>query len=597
MSLLARGLAVAVLVLAAAAPAAVAHLPLRDAAGQQQPLLRTWLTEQGLQGVMPGAPQIIPDLYGGPQPRRAEPPLTATPKADCGPGSRPETNLQGRVPKGAKEGFTCNAELIAKEGATGGFKVERYVDKTGRQCAYYDTALVFPLNVVPDVLAGKQAGTAVIDMSDPRKPVRTTTLQTPAMLSPHESLLVHQGRGLLAAGMGTPATAPAFVDLYDLSEDCRYPKLLSSRLISLFGHESGFAPDGKTFYVTSLFTNTVAAIDVSDPRNPRELGVFLYPSHGFAVSDDGTRGYVNGFRGLQVVDLTDVQQRKPNPKVPQVSGLSWRSLSIPQNAVPVTIGGRRMLVENDEFAYTNGFITANGDDVGAGRIIDLTDETAPRVVSNLRLEVHQPEHRKTVNGDPGTSFLATGYAMHYCGVPKQVDPGIVACSSIGSGLRVFDIRDPFAPREIAYYVGEPRSFLGLPGNLDPANFAMSRPAFDEANGDIWYSDANAGLRVVHLTNGVWPFAPTSQAGLPATDRCLSRRRFPIRLGTRRTRLRSATVTLNGKRVRVRRSAGRLVATVDLRGRPRQTVTVRVVARTKGGRTLRETRRYRTCTKR
>lgn len=541
-------------------------------------------------------PQLIPDVYGGAEPRREEPPLTATPRADCGPGSRPSPGLQGRVPAGSAQGFTCNAELVGTEGATGGFKVERFVDRQGRVCGYYDTALFFPFNVLPDVRQGSSPGVAVLDMEDPTRPVRTATLTTPAMLSPHESLLVNRRRGLLAAAAGNLAAAPGVVDIYDIAEDCRDPRLLSSTATGILGHESGFAPDGDTFYVTSLFTGTVVAIDVRDPRHPSVLGLGSYPSHGLSVSDDGDRGYVAGLRGLQVIDLSEVQARRPDPQVRKISGLSWDGMSIPQTAIPVTIGGTPMLVETDEYSYDDGVVAANGPDVGAARIIDISDERAPRVVANLRLEVHQREHRATVAGDPTVESPAGGYAAHYCGVPKPVDPGIVACSSIASGLRVFDIRDPYRPRELAYYVGEPHPLLGA-FPVDEANYAMSRPAFDPARGDIWYSDGNAGFRVVRLTNGVWPFPATGVTGLPDARRCLSRRVFDIRLRPRDARLRGARVTVAGRRVAVRRRGGRLVARVDLRGRPRQTVVVRVRVFTAGGRTIRETRRYRTCTRR
>jgi hypothetical protein len=33
--------------------------------------------------------------------RNAEPPLAATPRAECGPGSKPEPGIQGRVPAGS----------------------------------------------------------------------------------------------------------------------------------------------------------------------------------------------------------------------------------------------------------------------------------------------------------------------------------------------------------------------------------------------------------------------------------------------------------------------------------------------------------------
>ena len=35
------------------------------------------------------------------------------------------------------------------------------------------------------------------------------------------------------------------------------------------------------------------------------------------VSDDGNRGYMASGDGLIVVDLTQIQQRKPNPQIPR----------------------------------------------------------------------------------------------------------------------------------------------------------------------------------------------------------------------------------------------------------------------------------------
>ena len=85
------------------------------------------------------------------------------------------------------------------------------------------------------------------------------------MQSPHESLVLNEKRGLLAAVMGNPTAYPGFVDIYDLNADCRQPELQSSLPVGLLGHESGFAPDGNTFYATSLFNGTVTAVDVTEP--------------------------------------------------------------------------------------------------------------------------------------------------------------------------------------------------------------------------------------------------------------------------------------------------------------------------------------------
>src|ERR671916_363781 len=106
------------------------------------------------------------------------------------------------------------APAAAHIGDTGGFRVHRYVDKAGRECAYYDTALLFPTNSLN--LSLDPTGVAVLDMSDPSNPVRTATLVTPAMQTPHESVNISARRGILAAVLGHPAPHPGGIHLYDI---------------------------------------------------------------------------------------------------------------------------------------------------------------------------------------------------------------------------------------------------------------------------------------------------------------------------------------------------------------------------------------------
>ncbi len=435
--------------------------------------------------------------------RALEPPLVATPEAVCGPGSRPETGIQGRVSRAdhesgrAAEGYTCNTELVGSFekpnpiGSIGGFKVERYVDSSGHDCAYYDTTLLAPTNIFDG-----EAGVNVLDMSNPAKPVLTDRLVTPAMDSPHESLVLNQKRGLLAAVLGNATFYPGLVDIYDISADCRHPVLKSSSPVGAFGHESGMSPDGRTFYSASPSTETIVAVDISNPSLPQPLWVGPYDSHGLSISDDGNRAYVAGTgSGLIILDVSEIQARKPNPQVREISRLTWTSMSIPQNALPVTIDGHPYVVEIDEFGAQ--------DEVGAGRIIDIADEANPRVVSNLRLDVHQPENFDAQAMDPQAQSPLQGYAGHYCNVPQRTDPGIVACSMILSGLRIFDIRDPNNPKEIAYF-NAPIDDRVTPG-FEASNWAMSSPSFVPERGEIWYSDGFQGFFAVKVTNGVWPF--------------------------------------------------------------------------------------------
>ena len=447
-----------------------------------------------------------------------EPRLEATEQGVCGPGSKPETGLQGRVSRADHEsgrtaaGFTCNTELVGEytkpspQGTVGGFKVERYVDESGRECAYYDSTILFPTNLVD-----LEVGVNVLDMSDPAHPVLTERLITPAMLSPHESLVVSQERGILAAVLGTALTAPGVVDVYDISEDCRHPVLKSVSATGILGHESGISPDGKTFYSASPGSQTLVAVDISRPETPVPIWVGPYDSHGLSISADGNRAYVAGVgSGLIILDVSEIQARKPSPQVREIARLQWDSMSIPQNAIPVTIDDQPYVVEIDEFGTL--------DEVGAARIIDIADEAQPRVVSNMRLEVHQPENFDAIAADAGAQLPLQGYAGHYCNVPTRVDPGIVACSMILSGLRIFDIRDPYHPKEIAYFnapVG-PR----LSPYFEASNWAMSSPSFAPERGEIWYSDGFQGFFNVRTTNGVWPFPKCmgKTSTLPATSK-------------------------------------------------------------------------------
>src|SRR3954465_27316 len=191
------------------------------------------------------------------------PSFDAVPRAKCEAGSKPEPSVQGRVPAGAAaNGLSGNLAPIAPQGSSGGFRVYDYVDDHGRECAYYDSTLLFPSNAFN--LISTRLGVYVLDMTNPAKPLQTATLTEPSMLSPHESLNLNAKRGLLAAGNGNPATEPGWVAFYDLHKDCRRPELDFSGPLARLGHESGFSADGKTFYAAGTAYRSITAIDVSN---------------------------------------------------------------------------------------------------------------------------------------------------------------------------------------------------------------------------------------------------------------------------------------------------------------------------------------------
>lgn len=435
------------------------------------------------------------------------PPLQPVPAAQCDTNSHPLAGVQGRVPAAAvnsaaaDQGWTCNLTKVANYSTPGGFRVWRYTDKQGHTCAYYDTSFIAPLNIV-SVAGGPSFGVFVLNMDDPAHPVRTDTLLSLAMLAPHESLNLNSKRGLLAAEVGNALTLPGSMAIYDVSTDCQHPRL-EAQLPTLTGHESGFSPDGNTFWVAGGF-GYIEAIDVRDPKKPSVVWKGAYYAHGLNLSDDGNTLYqtdpINGNVGL--IDVSQIQARAANPQVHDISRVTWPTVSIPQNSIPFTNGGHQYLLEFDEFAFRFNPVTVD-DKVGAARILNIDDPANPYIASNIRLEVNMRAEHQAADADPSAlpPIQILGYAFHYCAIPTRVNPQIVACSAINSGLRVFNISDPAHPREVAYFVAPPKA--GSLAGLLPGDVAFSQPAFDPDRRQIWYTDAKSGFYVLQLAPDVW----------------------------------------------------------------------------------------------
>jgi hypothetical protein len=123
----------------------------------------------------------------------------------------------------------------------------------------------------------------------------------------------------------------------------------------------------------------------------------------------------------------------------------------------------------------------------------------------------------------------------------------------------------------------------------------SKPGVDRKATVPWqsYQDHDGNVVYGGRALGAVPAAgPVLSLGLRSARSCVSRRSFRIRVrAPRGQKLRSARVYLNGRRVKVR--SGR--ATINLRGLPRGTARVKIVAVTRKGKRYVAARAYRTCT--
>ncbi len=436
------------------------------------------------------------------------------PPAVCGPGSMPETGLQGQVSIEDREsgrsasGYSCNMELVGQYQGQGASWQHAWFE----DCAYYDQAFSAPASSAADPTGGavlplEHPGVVVVDVEDPTKPRFSTNLTTPAMLDPWESLKVNEKRGLLGAVAGWNGLGPVYFDVYDLNEDCAHPKLASSSPVQLpVGHEGEFSFDGMTYYGTGTLTPSWTAIDVSNPALPVTIFALPYPNlnHGLATSEDGNRIYAADLlgsaaggglgSGMSIWDVTGVQSRTTRTPLP-ISSITWPDGSLAQHTIPISYGETPYVIAVDEGGQ------------GAARIIDVSDEVNPRVISKLKLEIHMPENAAHVAADTVGAGGFT-YQGHYCGVDRRRDPTVVGCGYFQSGLRVFDIRDPYRPREIGYYnppavgTSPPGSNRGGTAN---SGYSSSQVRFIEERGEVWFTDQDNGFMVVRFTNGAWPF--------------------------------------------------------------------------------------------
>ena len=102
---------------------------------------------------------------------------------------------------------------------------------------------------------------------------------------------------------------------------------------------------------------------------------------------------------------------------------------------------------------------------GYSNVIDITDETNPRIVSKIMLEVHDPKNcAKFLSEPPEVGGGILDYSTERCALDRPKNPTMAACGSRGTGTRVYDIRDPLHPAEIAYWKGPAPRTAFLPGS-------------------------------------------------------------------------------------------------------------------------------------
>jgi hypothetical protein len=477
---------------------------------------------------------------------RAETPLLNEPVAHgqaglCGPGDLPETGIQGDVPKAdqdsgrAEQGYNCGLSLVghAVLDADGRTPTGNANMAWAGDCAY--VAGRGTLFGDPQPTPGD--GVAVVDVSDPTNPVHVRTLRTPGAVATSETLHAVETpeRSILVVGQygnALPGVTP--MDVYDVT-DCAAPRLLETYSWPENIHNVTLSGDGHYVFATQplqvadispLFDDDPATgtiylgnldnevpappvafgptADVDDllPGEVNGLSRTKYLSHEAWPSFDGTTLYVGGqlptFETMSIIDLTQWLDRSSGgPAGPPsiISQRQGRGHSVRTGALRGDDGSvrQRLLLHSEESVFGAAYGCMPEDlNPAAGPaqpwLTDITDPAHPVDVAQFGLAINDPEHC------PDQLASGTNSSVHYHDFDDGDDTTFVMASMWNAGIRVFDVRDPSEPVEVAYF---------NPGDVE----AGSGVALDQAwghvrwvpeTGQIWFATALGGFWVAEL---------------------------------------------------------------------------------------------------
>ena len=321
------------------------------------------------------------------------------------------------------------------------------------------------------------AGISVLDVSDSSKPRLVN--QIPAPPNTHHTKLQLSGDILIAnceqAGRGNPVKAG--IEAYDVS---RLPDL---RLLSFFPmvgrgcHRMWFV-DGRYAFLPGsdegYLDQFLRILDLSNPSRPEEVGRWWVPGMrkdekrdwyqmpgksqrrregGYVTPKDMPPGmtpkrvalhtpYAYKARaycawwdsGFIILDISDIA----HPKY-----ISSLDLPVEESASTHSV---LMLPERKLCVVVDEFIDYACEDMPKQiRVVDISDERKPKVLSMLPV----PEGDFV---DHGGRFGP--HNLHENRPGSLIDQDHVYQCYFNGGLRVYDIKDPRNPKEVAYYIPE-----------------------------------------------------------------------------------------------------------------------------------------------
>jgi hypothetical protein len=462
----------------------------------------------------------------------------------CGDGDLPELGIQGDVPKAdqrsnrASKGYNCGLALVGH--ATLNFD---HRPPTGNanmawagNCAYVSgpSGAVAPQSK-PN--PSQYAGVAVVDVTDPVHPAHVANLRTPGSLSTSETLhavTTPEGRSILVIGQygNDQVSDPKPMDIYDVSDpDCTkarplgtfmWPENIHNLTISANGQYVFATQPLQALDITPLFdldpatgarylgniddamegpmfaVGPSADLDDAVPAEVRQTQHPSYSSHEAWATPDGTKLYLGGqlptFEVFTIVDISNWLARDAGgrplgpPRI--ISQRSGRGHSVRT----ATIKGTPFVLHSEESPFGAGYSCApESANPFAGPsqpwLTDIGDEANPKLASQFGLAINNPENC------PKQLEAGETDGVHYHDVDDPNDTTFVMASMWNAGIRVFDVRNPASPVEVAYF---------NPADVDPSatgttlDHAWGHIRYVPSTGHLWFATADGGFWVVEI---------------------------------------------------------------------------------------------------
>jgi hypothetical protein len=348
----------------------------------------------------------------------------------------------------------------------------------------------------------------VTDPTDPRVvgtivgPENTWTLQVQVA----DGLLIEGLEHIAPAWGGNDLPAEEGIRIWDV-RDPVHPVLLSHWRTGMHGVHRNYYDGGDFVHVAASMPgfegNIYVILDISDRKNPVEVGRWFHPdqyvaggarsskriSHHGPAYPAGDRAYLPyGTAGMVVLDVSD-------PRCPTLIssldiGSAFSSSIAMHTAIPLP--NRKLVVVN-----TEAIAERSEEPYNFAGLVDVSNESFPRLMSVFPIPTPSPAAPYENFNRRGGRFGPHNQHHHQNQECLYQSDEIVYMTWFNAGLRVYDIRDPYVPKEIGWFL--PEDPLERRGLLPKTLVTQSEDVLVDARGYAYLTDKNHGLFVVKHT--------------------------------------------------------------------------------------------------